>query len=119
MNINAKAVLPYDSNPLSAIKHKAYLLYEIRRGELFGDFRDHFLFLLLFDFRPFDFHLLDAGDVLGDLQLGDEVGFLGDVRLALEALQAHAPGGGREGLRGEHLVGSAKLDAVQVVDADR
>lgn len=104
---------------LHTITHThTHLLHEFGRCELLGDLGVHLLLFALLHFGPLDLQFLDAGDVPGELELGYEVGLLGQVGLALEALQTQTPRRRRERLRGDHLVGPAQLHRVQVLDAD-
>lgn len=96
-----------------------HLLNELGGRELLRYLRVYLLLLVLLGLGLLDLHLLDPRDVPGHLQLGYQIGLLGQVGLALQALQAHAPGGSREGLGGHHLIRPPQLNRVQVLDADR
>ena len=95
-----------------------HLLPELVRRELLRNLRVQLLLLRLLHLGPLDLQLLDPRDVLGQLQLGDQVRLLRQVGLALEALQTDAARGRRERLRRHHLVRPPQLHRVEVLDAD-
>lgn len=119
-NIDKSVHFEINLNSRNQYEKKTHLFHKIISSELLSELRIHLLIDHILHLSALNLHLLNPGDILGHLQLSDQIRLLSLERFRSgQALHTNTPNGSRKRLRSDHLIGPAKPHTIQIPDTDR